>query len=336
MSRSLRRLGPPPVDARGAHVCQGGLWTKVLAYERTFAYNSIMPREIVEIQVKSVLNRVTGMPFAWSINPYRGCSHGCPFCYARRTHWFLDEDGLDQWSTKIFAKVNAPEVLRREFARASWRRETVALGTATDPYQAVEGRYRLTRQILESFVQVRNPVGIVTRSPLIRRDVDLLAELARTTDVTVCLSVVTVDASIARNIEPHAAPPMQRLRTVRVLVDAGIRCGVLVAPILPGLTDSPGSLKAVVAAAADHGARFIGHNVLHLGPVTRDSFMRFLQGYRPDLLPRYGEMYGGKYAPRPYRTAVGRMVEGEQVQAGVDAPRYPARINAPQQMRLAL
>ncbi|HLJ58114.1 MAG TPA: radical SAM protein [bacterium] len=259
-----------------------------------------------------------------------------PFRYARRTHWFLDEDGIDQWSTKIFAKVNAPDVLRRELARPSWRRDQVALGTATDPYQAIEGRYRITRRILEALCEFRTPVGIVTRSPLVRRDLDVLRRLAAGAGATVCVSLVTTDAGIARRIEPSVAPPVQRLRTIRLLADAGIRCGILLAPILPGLTDSRDNLRAVVEAAADHGAQFLGHNVLHLGAVTRDSFTRFLQGYRPDLLARYTQMYGGKYAPGGYRAAVSRTVEAEKTRAGMEAARYIRRVDAPCQLLLDL
>ncbi len=255
----------------------------------------------MEIEVKSVMNRVSGMPFHWSINPYRGCSHGCVFCYARRTHWFLDEDGLDRWSTKIFAKVNAPEILRRELGRASWRREEVALGTATDPYQAIEGRYRITRRILEALRDARTPVGIITRSPLIQRDIEVLQQLSRAAGVTVCVSVATTDAALARKIEPGVAPPCQRLRTLRRLVDSGIRCGVLLAPILPGLTDARDSLRAVVRAARDHGAEFLGHRALHLGPVTRESYFRFLEQEFRDLIPRYTQMYAGSMLPPPIR-----------------------------------
>lgn len=268
--------------------------------------------------------------------PVPGVLARLPFCYARRTHWFLDEDGIDQWSTKIFAKVNAPDVLRRELARPSWRREQVALGTATDPYQAIEGRYRITRRMLEALREYRTPVGIVTRSPLVRRDLDLLRHLAAGAGVTVCVSVVTTDAALARRIEPAVAPPAQRLRTIRLLADAGIRCGVLLAPILPGLTDSRDNLRAVVDAAADHGAQFLGHNVLHLGAVTRDSFTRFLEGYRPDLLSQYAQMYGGKYAPGGYRAAVARTVETEKARAGVEAARYVHPVDAPRQLLLDL
>jgi len=293
-------------------------------------------REYVEIEVKSVMNRVSGMPFRWSINPYRGCSHGCVFCYARRTHWFLDEDGLDRWSTKIFAKVNAPEVLRRELARHSWRREEVAVGTATDPYQAIEGRYRLTRRILEALRDARTPVGIITRSPLIQRDIDVLQRLSAAAGVTVCVSIATTDAALARKIEPGVAPPLQRLRTLRRLTEAGIRCGVMLAPILPGITDAAEDLRAVVHAARDHGAQFLGHTALHLGPVTRESFFRFLGQERRELVPRYTQMYTGQYAPGGYRAALARTVEVEKAGVGIDASRYlPAR-REPAQLQLAL
>ncbi|MGQ0570532.1 MAG: radical SAM protein, partial [Armatimonadota bacterium] len=226
-------------------------------------------RQFLEMQVKTVLNRVEGMPFRWSINPYRGCSHACVFCYARRTHWFLDEDGVNEWATKVFVKVNAPEVLRLELSRPSWKREMVALGTATDPYQAIEGRYRVTRRILEALRDFRTPVSIITRCPMIVRDVDLLQEMARRADVTVCVRVATTDTRLAREIEPTVAPPLQRLRTVGRLTSAGIRTGVMLAPILPGLTDHPKHLEAVIRAARHHGAHFVGHNTLHLGDVTR-------------------------------------------------------------------
>jgi len=276
------------------------------------------------------------MPFRWSINPYRGCSHGCVFCYARRTHWFLDEDGVDSWSTKIFAKVNAPDVLQRELGRTSWRREEVALGTATDPYQAIEGRYRITRRILGVLGDARTPVGIVTRSPLIQRDIDVLQRLSAAAGATVCVSIATTDAALARKIEPGVAPPLQRLRTLRRLSEAGIRCGVLLAPILPGLTDAPEGLRAVVRAARDHGAEFLGHTALHLGPVTRESFFRFLGRERRDLVPRYAHMYVGKYAPTAYRTAVARTVEIEKAGAGIDASRYLPAAREPAQLALAL
>lgn len=292
------------------------------------------PREFVEVEVKSVLNKVTGMPFRWSINPYRGCSHACPFCYARRTHWFLDEDGVDQWSSKIFVKVNAPEVLRRELGRPSWKREQVALGTATDPYQAIEGRYRLTRQILETLSAFRTPVSIVTRSPMVVRDLELLVSMAERAEVHVCLSIATVDPDRARELEPTVAPPAQRLRAVQELAAAGIRTGVLLAPILPGLTDQPESLAAVVKSARDHGAHFVWHNVLHLGEVTKDSFTRYLRQHHPDLVSRYAELYPGKYAPHAYRARVARLVEEEKARAKISEPRYRRPPRQPEQLDL--
>ncbi len=278
--------------------------------------------EWVEIQVKSVLNRVEGMPFRWSINPYRGCSHGCKFCYARRTHWFLGEDGVNEWDTKVFVKVNAPDVLRLELSRPSWKREMVALGTATDPYQAAEGRYRITRGILEALRDFRTPVSIITRCPMIVRDLDILQDLTRGAGVTVCVSVATTDTRLAREIEPTVAPPIQRLRTVERLAAAGIRTGVMFAPILPGLTDQPKHVEAVIRAARYHGAHFVGHNVLHLGDVTRDVFNQFLRDQYPDLLPLYKRLYPRQYAPREYQKAMQQIVNEVKDRLGVRQTRY--------------
>lgn len=264
--------------------------------------------QLVEVRVKSVLNRVCGMGFRWSVNPYRGCAHGCPFCYARRTHWFLDEDGVEQWSTKIFVKVNAPEVLRGELARPTWNRELVAVGTATDPYQPAEARYRITRRLLEVLSEFGTPASLVTRSPLVLRDVDVLRELARRAGLTVCVSLVTLDPELARQLEPTVALPRHRLQTVERLSREGIRTGVLLAPVLPGLTDQSRNLHAVVRAAAQAGAHFVAHSVLHLGEVTREAFWAFLKARHPDLLPTYQSLYPRRYAPASYRRRVARLV----------------------------
>ncbi|HEV2283873.1 MAG TPA: radical SAM protein [bacterium] len=274
------------------------------------------------------------MPFRWSINPYRGCSHGCPFCYARRTHWFLDQDGVGEWNSRIFVKINAPEVLRCELSRAAWQREEVALGTATDPYQAIEAKYRLTRRLLETLRDFRTPVGVVTRSPLVCGDIDVLTDLARRAAVTVCVSIVTTDPRMAREIEPTVALPAQRLRTVQRLSEAGIRAGVILAPILPGLTDDPANLDAVMRAARDHGAHFVSHNVLHLGEVTRDAFFQFLKERHPALVPRYLRMYRGKYAPDAYRADVSEIVEASKQQHGVQARRHLTPPAKPAQLPL--
>lgn len=291
-------------------------------------------RQLIEMAVKSVLNPVKGMPFRWSINPYRGCSHACPFCYARRTHWFLDEDGIDEWSTKIFVKINAPEVVRRELARPTWRREEVAIGTATDPYQAIESKYRLTRKILEALRDFRTPVSIVTRSPLILEDLDVLRDMARCAQVTVCISIITTDARLSRELEPTVALPAQRLRAVQRLSESGIRAGILLAPILPGITDTPEAVDAVVCAGRQHGAQFVSHNVLHLGPITRDAFLRFIDARHPGLVPRYLQMYRGKYAPDAYRAEMSQIVEASKETHGIQTRRHRAPLAEPAQLTL--
>jgi DNA repair photolyase len=266
--------------------------------------------DVAEIEVKSVLNRVKGMPFAWSINPYRGCAHGCVFCYARRTHTFLEEDGESAWSTRLYAKRNAGAVLRRELSRPSWRREEVAVGTATDPYQPIEARFRITRDVLAALAAFRTPASLVTRSPLVRRDVDVLQDLSRSAGVTVLVSVPTLDPTVAREIEPAVASPRQRLRAVADLASRGIHAGVLVAPVVPGLTDGPEVLESVLRAAADHGAHFVGHRVLYLGDVTRASFFRYLHARRPELVPLYERLFPKTYAPRWYQDEVGSVFRG--------------------------
>ncbi|MBI4280191.1 MAG: radical SAM protein [Armatimonadetes bacterium] len=248
------------------------------------------------------------MPFRWSINPYRGCAMGCVYCFARITHWYLDEDGVRDWTRRIYVKVNAPEVLRRELARPAWKRELVALGTATDPYQPLEGRYRITRGVLQALGEFRTPVSIVTKGSMIVRDLDVLQELARGPGCSVSFSVTTMDAALARQIEPDPPPPLQRLRAMQRLVDAGVPAGVLVAPILPGLTDAEESLEAVVRAATDHGARFLGGMLLHLGDVTRDAYFEFLEHKYPALIPEYQAVYRGKYAARDRQRRVQEVV----------------------------
>jgi len=297
-----------------------------------FAYHGSV-REYVEVRVKSVLNRVEGMPFRWSVNPYRGCVHGCPFCYARKTHWFLDQDGVANWSRRIFVKVNAPDILRAELARPTWRREEVAVGTATDPYQPIEGKYRITRRILQVLCEFRTPASLVTRSPLVVRDLDVLQDLARRAHVTVCVSIATLDTRLARELEPGVAPPTQRLQAVARLVHHGIPVGVLLAPILPGLTDAPKNLQAVIRAACDHGAHFVGYNVLYLGQVTREAFFGFLRERHPDLVPLYERLYPRTHAPRAYTAAVGRIVAAYRARSGLGPPRPRGRA-APEQLAL--
>src|SRR2546425_2072110 len=278
----------------------------------------VLPQvEWVEIQVKSVLNRVQGMSFKWSINPYRGCSHGCKFCYARLTHWYLDQDGVNSWSSRIFVKINAPEVLRRELAHHSWTREEVHLGTATDPYQPTEGSYKISRQILEVLLAAQTPVNIVTRSTMVVRDVDLLTRLAGGPGAMVCFSIATMDAAVAREIEPDVPPPLRRLEALRSLAQAGVPVAVLLAPVIPGITDHPKQLAAVVMAAKDYGASSLWTNALHLGDVTRQAFFQYLGHRRPELIPEYERMYRGKYAPSAYRRHVQEVVAALKARHGL-------------------
>jgi DNA repair photolyase len=260
---------------------------------------------VAEIAAKSILNRVRGMPFGWSINPYAGCAHQCVFCYARATHAFRELDGVNDWGSEISAKVNAATVLRRELARPGPPIDEVAVGTATDPYQPLEGTYRITRAILVELAAARVPMHLITRSGLILRDLDVLTRYAGRAPISICISLPTLDAALARKLEPTVAPPHKRLVVVRRLAAAGIRVGVGVAPVVPGLTDGRESLAAVVRASAEAGASFAWHSVLNLGEVTRDAFFSYLDQERPDLVARYRAMYRGKYAPSGYVREVG-------------------------------
>jgi DNA repair photolyase len=257
-----------------------------------------MAVEYREEPCRSALNRVEGMDFRWSLNPYMGCVHRCTFCYVRGFELRADRPFDDRYGRSIRVKVNVAEVLARELARPSWRREPVAIGAATDPYQPVEGRYRLTRQCLEVFGAARSPFSIVTRGPLIVRDVDVLQAAATRAAVHVSLSIPTLDPEVWRRTEPGTAPPRQRLRALRLLVEAGIDAGVGMAPILPGLSDAPAQLAEVVRAARAAGATGLWCNVLHLRPGTREHFLETLARHWPALLPRYAQLYQTAYLDR--------------------------------------
>jgi DNA repair photolyase len=253
-----------------------------------------MAVEYREEPCRSAINRVGGMPFKWSLNPYMGCAHRCTFCYVRAFEKRADRPSDDRYGRSIRVKVNIVEVLRRELARKRWAHESVVVGAATDPYQPAEGRFRLTRGCLEAFAGARNPFGIITRGPMIVRDIDVLTEASRRAKVTVTFSVPTLDDAIWRTTEPGTAPPRQRLRALSRLVDAGIEASVGMAPILPGLSDRPELLREVVKAARDAGATSIWTNVLHLRPGTREHFLENLARDWPELLPRYRRLYAGR------------------------------------------
>jgi len=288
--------------------------------------------EYREMQCKSVLNRVRGMPFPWSINPYRGCVHSCHYCYARGTHTYLDLNTDDDFTGIIFAKVNAPQVLRAELSRPAWRREKVSVGSATDPYQPAEGRFRLTRAILEALHDHATPAGIVTKGTLILRDRDLLAAMAERAGCTVCVSIPTVDPAVWRATEPGTPPPAQRLRVLEQLVAAGIHAGVLAAPILPGISSAPEQLEATVRAAAAHGARFLWANLLHLNPSIRAHYLGFLEAEYPSLVALHTRLYPGPYAARPAAGHLEAQVAALKERHGLVDHRNP--IERPAQMKM--
>jgi DNA repair photolyase len=257
-----------------------------------------------EIRCRSALNAVKGMPFNWTLNPYRGCTHGCHYCYARRYHTQFELGADDEFASIIFVKTNLVQVLRRELQRPGWMNEMVAVGTATDCYQPIEGSYKLTRGALEAFCDFSTPISVVTKGPMVVRDKDVLLDLSAKSEVTVCVSVPCVDEDVWRALEPGTAHPLQRLRAVRELVDSGVHAGVLMNPIVPGISSKPALLERTVKAIADHGACFIGSNVMYLQDGTRDHFMRWLALERPDLVGSYDKLYVGKYPPKGYRDRI--------------------------------
>ena len=270
-----------------------------------------------EVACRSALNAVKGMPFDWTLNPYRGCTHGCHYCYARRYHAQFELNADDEFASVILVKKNFVDVLTRELARPSWKGEYVAVGTATDCYQPIEGHYKLTRGAIAALLRARNPIGIVTKGPMVVRDRDLLVELSKVATATVYVSVPTVDEHAWALLEPGTAHPLQRLRAVRELVDAGINAGVLMNPIVPGFSSSRAKLERTVKAIADHGARFVGCNVMFLEDGTRAHFMRFLETEFPSWVPRYERLYEKKYAPQDYRKQVQGMIRLLQERYGL-------------------
>ena len=277
-----------------------------------------MGPEYREEPCRSALNRVKGMGFKWSLNPYMGCVHRCTFCYVRAFERRADRPFDDRYGTSIRVKVNVAEVLRRELARPSWEREWVAIGAATDPYQPAEGRYRLTRACIEALAEARNPFCIITRGPMIVRDIDVLVEAARRADVSVTFSIPTLDEEVWRKTEPSTAHPRQRLKAVSKLVDAGIKTGVGMAPILPGISDGPAQLADVVKAAREAGATGIWTNLLFLKPGTREHFLEALARDWPAELDRYQRLYArraylGAEHTKPVRALVSELARAHGI-----------------------
>jgi DNA repair photolyase len=290
------------------------------AVVRRFDAPEALDIRFYEVQARSILNRVperSRMPFRWTINPYRGCTHACTYCFARPTHKYLDFDAGRDFEREIVVKVNAPEVLRAELARGSWKREHVALGTNTDPYQWVEGRYRLMHGIWEALRDHANPCSVLTKSPLLLRDLPLMLEIAQRASISACLSIPTLDEKAWRATEPHTPNPRARLEAVAELNRAGIPTGVLIAPLMPGINDAPHQLEPLLEMAAAAGATSIGGVALHLRDGVRQIFMDWLTAQRPDLVARYEEMYRrGAYAPREERERLSQMVRRRGASGG--------------------
>ena len=293
-AEEVPRAGQAALFAAGAQV-------------RTFDTPGFRGSTFYEVRAKSVLNRVSAESwfFNWTVNPYRGCGHRCVYCFARKTHTYLDFDaGLD-FDTRIVVKVNAPEVLRRELARPSWRREMVAMGTNVDCYQRAEGRYRLMPGIITALAESGTPLSILTKGTLMLRDLPLLQAAARDVDVSLSMSIGFTDEALWRSVEAGTPSPARRLEAVRALADAGLGCSVLMAPILPYLTDSPEQLRAAVSAIAKAGARSVMPIVLHLRPGAREWYASWLKATHPELVPRYRALYRkGSYAPAWYSDKV--------------------------------
>ncbi len=280
----------------GARESLPGMEEAGLGPVRTFEAPEAMGMRFHEVRAKSVLNRVPTGPygFNWTVNPYRGCSHACVYCFARPTHTYLGFGAGRDFDREIVVKVNAPEVARAELARPSWKNELVALGTNTDPYQWVEGRYRLTRGILEALEEAGTPVSVLTKSPLVLSDLPIFERMNRTRPVRVNLSVPTVDEKAWRSTEPHTPNPKARLEAVAELRRRGISSGVLIAPIMPGINDRPEQLAPILEAASEAGADFVTPIALYLRKETRDVFFDWLRSERPDLLDEYERLYDGK------------------------------------------
>ena len=302
-------------------------------------YTAAVKAEYREEPCKVALNRVKGMAFDWSLNPYMGCVHRCTFCYVRAFELRADRPFDERYGRSIRVKTNVVEVLRSELAKASWGHESIAIGAATDPYQPAEGRYRLTRGCIEALRDHANPFSIITRGPLIIRDVDVLAEAAKQASVSVTFSIPTLDEEVWRQTEPGTAHPRQRLRALKALVDAGVKASVGMAPILPGISDRPEQLDEVVRAAREAGACGVWSNLLFLRPGTREHFLEALAHDYPEQLDRYERLYarraylGAEHA-KPVRAQVAELAKRHGVRDRRRNPIVPQP--DPEQLALAI
>jgi DNA repair photolyase len=286
---------------------------------RTFNTPHFRGIEFIEVEAKSIVNRVPGnyLPFNWTINPYRGCSHACTYCFARVTHTYMDMSAGRDFETKIVVKVNAPDLLPKELRSKRWKGEHIAMGTGTDPYQRAEGRYRIMPRIITTLTDFRNPFSILTKGTLILRDLELIAAASEVTQVSTAFSIGTLDEDVWRKSEPGTPHPRKRIEAVRRLNDAGVPCGVMVAPLLPGISDSSDQIKRVVEAAVDAGATHVSPILLHLRPHVKEVYLEWLAATYPHLMERYESMYArGAYASKDEQNAVAGMVYAAVDEAG--------------------
>jgi DNA repair photolyase len=286
-----------------------------------------------EVLAKSALNHVpkaAGLPFNWTVNPFRGCSHGCVYCFARQTHTYLDLDAGDDFDRQIIVKINVGDVLARELRRSTWTHEAVALGTNTDPYQRAEGRYRLMPGIIAALTESGTPFSILTKGTTARRDLPLLMVASRTVPVSMGVSIALTDKSIHTALEPGTPAPRVRLELVRAIVDAGLPCQVLVAPILPMITDSDEQLDHILGEIARAGATGATIFALHLRPGAREWFLRYLGIHHPQLVDAYAELYrNGSYVTRAYATDLARRSSVLLRKHGLDRKNSMLRIPDP-------
>jgi DNA repair photolyase len=322
--------GGLPAPGRGAAGAAGAVEPGVPltlfergAVTRRFDTPEFRGMTFYEIHAKSIVNQVPGasrVPFRWTINPYRGCQHACFYCFARNTHTYLDLDAGADFNSKVVVKVNAPELLRKTLASPRWQGEHIAMGTNVDCYQRAEGRYRLMPGIIAALRDVANPFSILTKGTLILRDLDLLCQAAEVTEVGLNVSAGFVDKELWRSLEPGTPSPERRLDACAALTGAGLRCGVLMGPVMPFLSDSPAQLDAAVRLIAEAGAAHVSPIVLHLRPGAREWFLQWLRERHPALLPRYRALYGhGAYAPKDYQARIAGQVRELAQRYGVGA-----------------
>lgn len=328
------RLDDPPIDGQdsdGTGPASDGRRDVAIpliergAVARTFDTPGFRGMTFYEVHAKSVVNRVpeaSRMPFRWTINPYRGCQHGCCYCFARNTHTYLDLDTGMDFDTKVVVKVNAPELVRKKMASRNWAGEHIAMGTNVDCYQRAEGRYQLMPGIIRALKDAANPFSILTKGTLILRDIDLLAEAAEITDVGLNVSVGFIDKDLWRSVEPGTPAPGRRLEACTALNERGLRCGVLMGPVVPFLSDSPAQLDEAVRQIAATGASHVMPIVLHLRPGTRDWFFSWLRAEHPELVSRFLQLYGqGANAPQAYRDRITGQIRELAEKHGIGRPK---------------